>query len=192
MPPEIHRDPRRQDVRGVHAYLSNNGTLHPPWAENPLNQRNLIWNSTFELVGISTAWESGIPMSLGPDINEGFLLARHLGRGKGAGALQSDQISVGKLNNFHETRTILGDNVITLDHSPLRDADNLESGLTHEGADELKPLVLGRMLTGVAAFRRTQGTTAEDVPPSRLQGAPSRPPARLDVKKRRSARGGFA
>ncbi|MBB6407343.1 acyl-CoA dehydrogenase family protein [Arthrobacter sp. AZCC_0090] len=94
------------------------------------------------------------------EINKGFLLALHLGRRKDAGTLHPDQISVGKLNNCREAitiareaRTILGGNGITLDYSPLRHANNLESVRTYEGTDEVHALILGNKLTGVAAFR---------------------------------------
>jgi alkylation response protein AidB-like acyl-CoA dehydrogenase len=80
------------------------------------------------------------------EINKGFLLALHLGRLKDAGRLQIEQISVGKLNNCREAMaicreagTILGGNGITLDYSPLRHANNLESVRTYE----VHTLVLG-------------------------------------------------
>jgi glutaryl-CoA dehydrogenase len=57
---------------------------------------------------------------------------------------------VGKLNNCREAikiareaRTILGGNGITLDHSPLRHANNLESIRTYEGTDEVHTPHLG-------------------------------------------------
>ncbi|MDP9885937.1 glutaryl-CoA dehydrogenase [Sinomonas atrocyanea] len=94
------------------------------------------------------------------EINKGFLLALHLGRLKDAGRLAHHQISVGKLNNCREAieicreaRTILGGNGITLDYSPLRHANNLESVRTYEGTDEVHTLILGQQLTGEAAFR---------------------------------------
>ncbi|GAA4380601.1 acyl-CoA dehydrogenase family protein [Paeniglutamicibacter cryotolerans] len=94
------------------------------------------------------------------EINKGFLLALHLGRLKDAGSLQIHQISVGKLNNCREAiaicreaRTILGGNGITLEYSPLRHANNLESVRTYEGTDEVHTLILGNKLTGIPAFR---------------------------------------
>jgi glutaryl-CoA dehydrogenase len=93
------------------------------------------------------------------EINKGLLLALHLGRLKDAGALQPHQISVGKLNNAREAiaicreaRTIIGGNGITLDYSPLRHANNLESVRTYEGTDEVHELILGQHITGEAAF----------------------------------------
>lgn len=94
------------------------------------------------------------------EIDKGFLLALQIGRLKDAGTLQHHQISVGKLNNCREAikiareaRTILGGNGITLDYSPLRHANNLESVRTYEGTDEVHALILGQQLTGEAAFR---------------------------------------
>ncbi|MCH6468734.1 acyl-CoA dehydrogenase family protein [Sinomonas terrae] len=93
------------------------------------------------------------------EVDKGFLLALHLGRLKDAGTLEPHQISVGKLNNCREAieicreaRTILGGNGITLDYSPLRHANNLESVRTYEGTDEVHTLILGQKLTGVGAF----------------------------------------
>ncbi|BDI23485.1 acyl-CoA dehydrogenase family protein [Herbiconiux sp. L3-i23] len=93
-------------------------------------------------------------------VEKGTLLALHLGRLKDAGRLQPHQISVGKLDNCREAidvcqsaRTLLGGNGITLDYSPFRHANNLESVRTYEGTDEIHLLTIGRALTGIAAFR---------------------------------------
>lgn len=110
------------------------------------------------LAGYQLTQQKLVDMAL--EINKGFLLALHLGRRKDAGTLHPDQISVGKLNNCREAikiareaRTIFGGNGITLDYSPLRHANNLESVRTYEGTDEVHTLILGNKLTGVAAFR---------------------------------------
>ncbi|WP_347108144.1 acyl-CoA dehydrogenase family protein [Paenarthrobacter sp. S56] len=94
------------------------------------------------------------------EIQKGTMLALHLGRLKDAGRLEPQQISMGKLNNVREAlkiareaRSILGGNGITLDHSPLRHANNLESVRTYEGTDEVHTLVLGQHITGIGAFR---------------------------------------
>ncbi len=94
------------------------------------------------------------------EIETGMLLALHLGRLKDSGGLEPHQISVGKLNNTRaairiarEARSMLGGNGITLDHSPMRHAANLESVRTYEGTDEVHTLVLGQAITGIAAFR---------------------------------------
>lgn len=110
------------------------------------------------LAGYQLTQQKLVDMAL--EINKGFLLALHLGRQKDTGALQPHQISVGKLNNCREAikicreaRTILGGNGITLEYSPLRHANNLESVRTYEGTDEVHTLILGNKLTGVPAFR---------------------------------------
>ncbi|MFF2605849.1 acyl-CoA dehydrogenase family protein [Arthrobacter koreensis] len=110
------------------------------------------------LAGYQLTQQKLVDMAL--EINKGFLLALHLGRKKDAGTLDLHQISVGKLNNCREAiaicreaRTILGGNGITLEYSPLRHANNLESVRTYEGTDEVHTLILGNKLTGVPAFR---------------------------------------
>lgn len=93
------------------------------------------------------------------ELQKGQLLALHTGRLKDAGTLRPEQISVGKLNNVrealeicHQARSILGGNGITLDYSPLRHANNLESVRTYEGTDEVHTLILGQYLTCYSAF----------------------------------------
>ncbi len=93
-------------------------------------------------------------------VNTSMLLALHLGRLKDAGRIRPAQVSVGKLNNVREAiaiarecRTILGGNGISLEYSPLRHANNLESVLTYEGTNEIHTLVVGQVLTGQAAYR---------------------------------------
>ena len=110
------------------------------------------------LAGFQLTQQKLVDMAL--EINKGFLLALQLGRLKDAGRIQPHHISAGKLNNTREAiviareaRTILGGNGITLDHSPLRHANNLESVRTYEGTDEIHTLVLGNKLTGIPAFR---------------------------------------
>ncbi|MCC3265931.1 acyl-CoA dehydrogenase family protein [Arthrobacter gengyunqii] len=110
------------------------------------------------LAGYQLTQEKLVNMAL--EINKGTLLALQIGRLKDAGRLQKHQISVGKLNNCREAiaicreaRTILGGNGITLDYSPLRHANNLESVRTYEGTDEVHLLILGQHITGIPAFR---------------------------------------
>ncbi len=93
------------------------------------------------------------------EYEKGALLALHIGRQKEAGTLSHEQISVGKLNNVREaiaiareTRTILGGDGITSEFPVMRHMANLESVRTYEGTDEIHALVLGRALTGQAAF----------------------------------------
>lgn len=93
------------------------------------------------------------------EIQKGVLVALHIGRLKDAGTLRPAQISFGKLNNVREAiaicrqaRTVLGGNGITLDHSPLRHANNLESVRTYEGTDDIHTLIMGQAITGIPAF----------------------------------------
>ena len=110
------------------------------------------------LAGYQMTQQKLVDMAL--ELNKGYLLALHIGRMKDAGTLDLHQISLGKLNNCREAikiareaRTILGGNGITLQYSPLRHANNLESVRTYEGTDEVHTLILGNKLTGVPAFR---------------------------------------
>ena len=93
------------------------------------------------------------------ELEKGVLLALHLGRLKERGALTPAQVSVGKLNSVrealeiaHQARTILGGDGITNAFPVMRHAANLESVRTYEGTDEIHQLILGRALTGLAAF----------------------------------------
>ena len=93
------------------------------------------------------------------EYEKGMLLALHLGRLKDAGSLPHAQISVGKLNNVREAiriasvaRSILGGDGITSDFPVMRHMANLESVRTYEGTDEVHQLIIGRELTGIAAF----------------------------------------
>jgi glutaryl-CoA dehydrogenase len=93
------------------------------------------------------------------EIQKGLLVAVHTGRQKDAGTLRPEQISFGKLNNVREAiaicreaRTLLGANGITLDHTPLRHANNLEAVRTYEGTDEVHTLIMGRAITDIPAF----------------------------------------
>ncbi|MEH3140486.1 MAG: acyl-CoA dehydrogenase family protein [Mycobacterium kyogaense] len=94
------------------------------------------------------------------ELGKGMLLALHLGRIKDSDGVSPEQISLGKLNNVREAlaiarecRTLLGGSGITLEYSPLRHANNLESVLTYEGTSEMHMLSIGKALTGHAAFR---------------------------------------
>ncbi|MCB0926222.1 MAG: acyl-CoA dehydrogenase family protein [Mycobacterium sp.] len=122
------------------AYTQNRDVFDRPLSSFQLSQEKLA-NMTLEL-------------------GKGVLLAIHLGRIKDAEGVRPEQISLGKLNNVREAlaiarecRTLLGGSGITLEYSPLRHANNLESVLTYEGTSEMHLLSIGRALTGHAAFR---------------------------------------
>ncbi len=109
------------------------------------------------LAGYQLTQEKLVNMLL--EIQKGTLLALHTGRLKMRGRWNRSR-SRRKLNNVREAiaicreaRTILGGNGITLDYSPLRHANNLESVRTYEGTDEVHTLILGQRITGSSAFR---------------------------------------
>ncbi len=94
------------------------------------------------------------------ELGKGMLLAIQLGALKDDGRLRPEQVSLGKLNNVREAiaiarecRTVLGAAGITLEYPVMRHANNLESVLTYEGTSEVHQLVIGRAVTGHAAFR---------------------------------------
>ena len=93
------------------------------------------------------------------ELDKGTLLALHLGRMKDEGRLHPAQVSFAKLNNVREAlaiareaRTILGANGVTLEYPVIRHMNNLESVLTYEGTSEMHALVVGKEITGLAAF----------------------------------------
>ena len=130
----------RDSLETALAYTANRDVFDRPLSSFQLTQEKLA-NMTLEL-------------------GKGVLLAIHLGRIKDAEGLRAEQVSLGKLNNVREAlaiarecRTLLGGSGITLEYSPLRHANNLESVLTYEGTSEMHLLSIGRALTGHAAFR---------------------------------------
>lgn len=87
------------------------------------------------------------------------LLSVHFGQLKDAGKLHPVQVSLMKRNNCRlaldaarTARELMGANGITGEYDVLRHAVNLESTLTYEGTEQIHTLVLGRALTGEAAF----------------------------------------
>jgi glutaryl-CoA dehydrogenase len=93
-------------------------------------------------------------------VNQGMLLALHLGRMKDGGTLRPEHVSFGKLANVNaalevarEARQVLGANGITLEYPVIRHMNNLESVVTYEGTADIHTLVLGQAITGLAAYR---------------------------------------
>jgi glutaryl-CoA dehydrogenase len=87
------------------------------------------------------------------------LLAWRLAQLKEKGAAKSAQVSLAKWNNVRaaldiarDCRDMLGAAGITLDHSPMRHALNLETVITYEGTESIHELIVGRALTGESAF----------------------------------------
>jgi glutaryl-CoA dehydrogenase len=176
----IQCDITLQDVRlPADAVLPNNPGLKGPFSCLNEARYGIIWGAlgaardSFDtalaysqeriqfdkpLAAYQLSQEKLVNMAL--EIQKGQLLALRIGRLKDAGRLENHMISAGKLNNCRiaievcrEARTLLGGNGITLEFSPLRHANNLESVRTYEGTDEVHTLVLGQHLTGLSAFR---------------------------------------
>ncbi len=92
-------------------------------------------------------------------VNQGMLLALHLGRLRDAGTLTAEQVSFGKMTNVaaalevaREARNVLGANGITLEYPVISHMNNLESVYTYEGTNEVHTLILGEAITGISAF----------------------------------------
>ena len=92
-------------------------------------------------------------------LQEGLLIAHHLGRMKDEQRLRPEQVSVGKLNNVRAAleiartcRSILGASGITLEYPVIRHMNNLESVFTYEGTNEIHTLIVGQAVTGLRAF----------------------------------------
>lgn len=92
-------------------------------------------------------------------ITTGQLLALQLGRLKDAGQLHHSHVSMAKWNNVRlgldiarDARDILGAGGISIECSPIRHSMNLESVITYEGTETIHELIVGRELTGHAAF----------------------------------------
>lgn len=93
------------------------------------------------------------------DISKAQLLALRLGQLKDSGKLSYPQVSMGKQNNVamalqvaRTSRDILGANGIMDEYRTMRHMCNLETVSTYEGTNDVHLLVLGRELTGLAAY----------------------------------------
>jgi glutaryl-CoA dehydrogenase len=87
------------------------------------------------------------------------LLSLRLGRLKDQEALHHSHVSLAKWNNVRmaldvarDARDILGAGGISVEFQSIRHMLNLESVITYEGTETIHELVVGRELTGVAAF----------------------------------------
>lgn len=87
------------------------------------------------------------------------LLALRLGRLKDEGAMHHSHVSLAKWNNLRmamdvarDARDLLGAGGISVECCPIRHMLNLESVITYEGTETIHQLVIGREITGVAAF----------------------------------------
>lgn len=92
-------------------------------------------------------------------ITQAQLMSLQLGRLKDKGDMHPSQVSLAKWNNVRmaldiarDARDLLGGAGITLEHVPIRHALNLESVITYEGTETVHQLIIGKELTGKAAF----------------------------------------
>ena len=93
------------------------------------------------------------------EITKAQLLTLRLGQLRNEGKASSAQISMSKRNNVEmalniarEARQIHGGMGITSEYSMMRHMANLESVITYEGTHDIHALILGRAITGIAAF----------------------------------------
>lgn len=93
------------------------------------------------------------------EITKAQLLVLQLGRLKDAGAMTFAQVSMAKRNNVdialdiaRLARDILGAGGITDEYPVMRHMNNLESVRTYEGTHDIHTLILGKTITGIAAF----------------------------------------
>ena len=93
------------------------------------------------------------------ELTKGSLLAYRLGRLKEEGQDTPARVSLAKRDNVRAAlgvaraaRELLGGNGITTEYAAIRHMLNLETVSTYEGTDAVHTLVLGREITGRAAF----------------------------------------
>jgi len=98
-------------------------------------------------------------VTMSTEITKAQLLALQIGRLKDAGKIHHSHISMAKRNNVYwareiarMAREIMGANGISTEYSPIRHMLNLESVYTYEGTHDIHTLILGKELTGIAAF----------------------------------------
>lgn len=93
------------------------------------------------------------------ELTKGSLLAWRLGKLKEEGKDTPPRVSLAKRDNVRSAlavaraaRDLLGGNGITTEYAAIRHMLNLETVSTYEGTDTVHTLVLGREITGRAAF----------------------------------------
>jgi glutaryl-CoA dehydrogenase len=93
------------------------------------------------------------------EITKGQLLSYHLGRLKEEGKLRPEQASLAKMNNAsmalkvaRTARDVLGANGIIDEFYVIRHLLNLETVNTYEGTEDINRLIVGKDITGLAAF----------------------------------------
>lgn len=123
----------------VRDYAAERVQFSRPLAGYQLVQAKLVWMLT--------------------EITKGQLLAKRIGELRDQKKSHHSFTSMGKMNNCHIAlecarigRDILGANGITTDYPVIRHMLNLESVKTYEGTDDIHRLILGKEITGLAAF----------------------------------------
>lgn len=93
------------------------------------------------------------------EITKAQFLTLHITRLKEQGKIKPEHVSMLKRNNVRmalevarKSRDILGANGISSEYPVMRHMCNLESVLTYEGTENIHTLVIGKSLTGIAAF----------------------------------------
>lgn len=93
------------------------------------------------------------------DINLGLLASYQVGRLMDEGMGNPEMVSVVKRNNCAKAldiarvaRDMCGGNGVSDEYHVMRHSCNLEAVKTYEGTDTMHALILGRMITGLAAF----------------------------------------
>jgi glutaryl-CoA dehydrogenase len=93
------------------------------------------------------------------DIALGLQASLRVGRLMDEGRLAPDMVSIVKRNNVgkaldiaRQARDMHGGNGISQDYQVIRHMVNLETVNTYEGAHDVHALILGRAITGIAAF----------------------------------------
>ncbi|MDD9898838.1 MAG: acyl-CoA dehydrogenase family protein, partial [Candidatus Melainabacteria bacterium] len=93
------------------------------------------------------------------EITKAQFLTLHITRLKEQGKMKPEHISMLKRNNVRmaldiarKSRDILGANGISAEYPVMRHMCNLESVLTYEGTENIHTLIIGKAITGIAAF----------------------------------------
>lgn len=93
-------------------------------------------------------------------ITNAQLLSLHLAKLKDAGTIKPHHISLAKMNNVRMAldcarlaRDMLGANGIIDEYPVIRHMLNLETVNTYEGTEDIHRLVIGKEVSGIAAFR---------------------------------------
>ena len=106
-----------------------------------------------------SSWSSSSSPTWSTEITLGLQAALRVGRRLEAGELIPEAISLIKRNNCGKAldiarvaRDMHGGNGICAEFQVMRHAANLETVNTYEGTHDVHALILGRAITGIAAF----------------------------------------